>query len=112
VERNLNEYETYEEAYHQFMLDLVAQQVASLSLAIGQTNVTTLYVDGGFSRNDVFMNLLADAYPSLQVKASRLAQASALGAALVIHDCWNPIPFRASSIDLVPYPAQIMGASL
>lgn len=107
VERNLNEYETYEEAYHQFMLDLVAQQIASLALAIGQTNVRTLYVDGGFSRNDTFMNLLAETYPTLQVRASRLAQASALGAALVIHDRWNPIPFSGSSIDLIAYPAQI-----
>lgn len=109
VERNLNEYETYEEAYHQFMLDLVAQQVASLALAIGQTAVQRLFVDGGFSRNDVFMHLLADAYPTMSVQASKLAQASALGAALAIHDYWNPTPFDKACIDLVPYPAQTVG---
>ncbi|MFD2573484.1 FGGY-family carbohydrate kinase [Spirosoma soli] len=108
VERNLNEYATYEEAYCQFMLDLVAQQVDSLSLAIGQTAIKTLFVDGGFSRNDVFMHLLAEAYPHLQVRASKVAQASALGAALVIHEYWNPLPFNAECIELMPYPASIV----
>ncbi|GAB3553553.1 FGGY-family carbohydrate kinase [Spirosoma fluminis] len=111
VERNLNEYATYEEAYHQFMLDLVAQQVASLALAIGQTPIKALFVDGGFSRNDVFMNLLAEAYPDRKVQASRVAQASALGAALVIHEHWNSTPFDASCINLIPYVAQVADAS-
>jgi sugar (pentulose or hexulose) kinase len=112
VERNLNEYTTYEEAYHQFMLDLVAQQVASLSLAMGQTPLKALFVDGGFSRNDIFMNLLAEAYPDLKVQASKVAQASALGAALIIHEFWNPTAFDATCINLIPYSTQVTGASL
>lgn len=86
VERNLNLFRNYEEAYHQFMLDLVAQQVASTKLAIGRTMVRKIFVDGGFSRNDIFMNLLAEAFFDKEVYASEIAQATALGAAMVVSD--------------------------
>ncbi len=93
AERALNEFGRYEEAYHQLLLDLMAQQIASIRLARGQTAVTTLFVDGGFSRSEIYMNLLAEAFPDLTVYASELAQATALGAALVIAPSWNPQPF-------------------
>lgn len=103
VERNLNAFTTYEEAYHQFMLDLIAQQLASLQLAIGGSGIRNVYVDGGFSRNDVFMRGLAAALPHCRLQASEVAQASALGTALVLHDHWNPLPFDPGAIRLVGY---------
>jgi glycerol kinase len=51
--------------------------------------VKRLFVDGGFSRNAVYMNLLAMAFPQLEVYAASMAQATALGAALAIHKSWN-----------------------
>jgi L-fuculokinase len=103
VERNINLFKSYEEAYHQFMLDLVAQQIASLKLAIGRTNVKKIFVDGGFSKNEIFMNLMADAFFNKQVFASEIAQASALGAALVIHEHWNTQPIPEQIISLKRY---------
>ncbi|RFS13522.1 FGGY-family carbohydrate kinase [Emticicia sp. C21] len=103
VERNINLFKSYEEAYHQFMLDLVAQQIASLRLAIGRTNVKKIFVDGGFSKNEIYMNLLADAFFNKQVFASEIAQASALGAALVIHEHWNNQPIPEQIISLKRY---------
>ncbi len=35
------------------------------------------------------MNLLAQAFPEMEVYAASMAQASALGAALSIHNSWN-----------------------
>ncbi len=93
AERALNEFGSYAEAYHQLMLDLMAQQIASIRLARGGTAVTNLFVDGGFSRSSIYMNLLAESFPDLEVYASELAQATALGAALVIAPSWNPQPF-------------------
>jgi L-fuculokinase len=84
VERNLNLFKNYDEAYHQLMLDLVAQQVASTQLAIGKSLVRKIFVDGGFSKNDIFMNLLAEAFFDKEVYASEIAQATALGAAMVV----------------------------
>lgn len=103
VERNLNLFKSYEEAYHQFMLDLVAQQVASLNLAIGRTDVRKIFVDGGFSKNEIYMNLLAETYFNKQVFAAEVAQASALGAAMVIHEKWNSQPLNQSVISLRRY---------
>jgi L-fuculokinase len=103
VERNMNLFRNYEEAYHQFILDLVAQQVASLRLAIGNSQVKKVFVDGGFSKNEIFMNLLAEAYFDKEIYASEIAQATALGAALVISEAWNDIPFDGNSFNLKRY---------
>lgn len=93
ADRNLNEFADATEAYHQLLLDLMAQQIASIRLARGGTAVTKLFVDGGFSRSPIYMHLLAEAFPDLDVYASELAQATALGAALVIAPSWNARPF-------------------
>ena len=77
--RNLADFETYEMAYHQLMLDIVGQQILSTQLVIHNSPVKKLFVDGGFSKNSIFMNLLAEAFPDLEVYAASMAQASALG---------------------------------
>jgi L-fuculokinase len=101
AERNLNDFSRYEEAYVQLMLDLMAQQIASIRLARGGTPVRRLFVDGGFSRNPWYMTLLAEAFPQLEVYASELAQASALGAALAVEAAWNTgQPFDGSQFSL------------
>jgi sugar (pentulose or hexulose) kinase len=82
-------YKTYEEAYHRLMLTIVQQQVRSTNLVLKDSSVKRLFVDGGFSKNTIFMNLLAAAFPGLEVYAASMAQASALGAALAIHKAWN-----------------------
>lgn len=86
VERNLNSFRSFEEAYHQFIMDLVAQQVASTRLVFGSQMPKKLFVDGGFSKNEIFMNLLSEAFHNIQVFSSDVAQASSVGAVLVISD--------------------------
>ena len=100
VERNLNSFSNIEEAYHQFIMDMVAQQVASTQLVFGSKPPRKLFVDGGFSRNPIFMNLLAEAFYNIQVFASELSQASSLGAALVIADGWNEKHFDIAKLKM------------
>ena len=45
-------YETYDEAYHQLMIELVMLQIKCIEKAIGDDDISGLYVDGGFSDND------------------------------------------------------------
>jgi sugar (pentulose or hexulose) kinase len=92
--RNLSDFRTDIEAYHQLMIDLVRMQFLSTSLVIDSSAVKRIFVDGGFSKNNVFMNLLANAFPEMEVFATSMAQATAVGAALAIHQEWNskPIP--------------------
>lgn len=101
--RNLADFETYEMAYHQLMLDIVRQQILSTRLVIHNSPVKKLFVDGGFSKNSIFMNLLAENFPDMEVYAASMAQASALGAALAIHKNWNSKPIPNDLIDLKFY---------
>jgi len=102
-QRNFNDFENYEIAYHQLMLDIVKQQVISTNLVIHNSPVKKVFVDGGFCKNAVFMNLLAEAFPDMEVYAASMAQASALGGALAIHKNWNPKPIPNDLIDLKFY---------
>jgi hypothetical protein len=83
--RNLDDFTDLASAYDQFMVDLVGQQIFSLKLLLKDAPVKQLLVDGGFSKNEWYMRLLAHTFPELEVYAAEVAQASALGAALMVY---------------------------
>lgn len=97
--RDLNRFANYEQAYHQLIADIIQQQVKSTRLVLSST-VKRIFVDGGFSKNSIYMYLLAEAFPDIEVYAASVAQASALGAALAIHPHWNKKPLPADIINL------------
>jgi sugar (pentulose or hexulose) kinase len=88
-ENDLSHFSSFEETYHQLMLDLVTMQLASLKLARGNTRPEKIIVTGGFCMNPVFLQTLATFYQEAEIYTSKLNYASALGAALVIHRHWN-----------------------
>ncbi len=88
--RDLNDFPDLASAYDQFMVDLVGQQIFSLNLLLKDAPVKQLLVDGGFSKNEWYMRLLARAFPELEVYAAEVAQASALGAALMVYEGETP----------------------
>jgi L-fuculokinase len=102
-ERDLSVFRSYEGAYHQLMADIVVQQVASTQLVLGSESIRRIFVDGGFSQNSIYMNLMAIAFPGIEVYAAKVPQASALGAALAIHHHWNPDPIPVDLIELKLY---------
>ena len=85
------------------MRQLITKQAVSTRLAIGNTAVRQIFVDGGFSKNEIFMRLLAAEFPEMEVFAAEVAQATALGAALALHDCWNEQPVPQHLISLKQY---------
>jgi sugar (pentulose or hexulose) kinase len=87
--RDLAGFESFEQAYHCLMMDIMDQQVRSTSLVLHDTGVRRIFVDGGFGKNEVYMHLLAEAFPDIEVFAASIPQATALGAALAIHEHWN-----------------------
>lgn len=105
--RDLSAFVNYEAAYHQLMADIMKQQIDSLNLVLHNSPVKKLFVDGGFSRNPIYMQLLANAYPAHEVYAASMAQASALGAALAVHKHWNRQTPSAELIELKLYPAAV-----
>ncbi len=95
--------DSYEEAYHQIIFNIIQQQVASTNLVLNNADVDQIFVDGGFSNNPVFMHLLAAAYPNKKVFAATLSQASSLGAAMAIHAHWNLQPIPNQLVQLKQY---------
>ena len=98
--RDLQQYKNYEIAYHQLMMDIIELQVYSTKLIVQESTIKMIFVDGGFSRNPIYMNLLADAFPDIEVYASKVAQASAIGAAQSIHKFWNTKQLPKNIINL------------
>lgn len=101
--RDINSFSTYEEAYHQLILDIINRQIHSTSLILKDTITKRIFVDGGFSKNSIFMRLLAEAFPEVEVYAASVAQATAIGAALAIHGHWNNKPAPKDIIKLKYY---------
>jgi sugar (pentulose or hexulose) kinase len=79
-----SEFTTFEEAYHQLMRELIQLQAQSLSLALGQTSVSRIYVTGGFAKNRLYMKYLKDLHPHLDIMPADIPESSAFGAALLM----------------------------
>ena len=82
---DLDTFENYEEAYHKLVLDMVDYQVDAVILAgEGLSKIEKLFVDGGFSRNDIFMKLLSKKMPTVKVEAFEISQGTSMGGAMVM----------------------------
>ena len=103
--RDLSLFSSYEEAYHQLIVDLISIQVSATRLVLNNGHVKRIFVDGGFSKNPIYMHLLAAAFPEIEVFAASVAQATAMGAALAIHKHWNTKSLPGDIIDLKYYSA-------
>jgi sugar (pentulose or hexulose) kinase len=103
VNRDLQQFSSYEEAYHQFIADIIAQQQLSTSLILSSKKVSRIFVDGGFAKNPVYMHMLAAAFPAMEIFAASVSQATAIGAALAIHSSWNTQPVPGDMVELKYY---------
>lgn len=95
--RELNEkcdfytFKSFEEAYHQLLVELSELTIEAIDLIIPQDNdIENVYITGGFSNNKLFLRLISNAYPGKNVYTSEVFNATALGAALVVLDSLNP----------------------
>lgn len=80
----LEPFKTFEEAYHQLMIELMELQIHTIQNAIGDTDIDTIYIDGGFTDNDAFMKLMSHHFATFKVLSTESPLGSALGAAMVI----------------------------
>ena len=101
--RDLSKFNDDVAAYHCLIMDLVNLQITSTNLVLQGTDARRIFVDGGFSKNNVYMNLLAIAFPEMEVFAASMAQSTALGAAITLHKSWNSKPLPSNLIELNYY---------
>jgi hypothetical protein len=78
-------FRSFEEGYTQLMVELTELTVEAIDLVMPADNdIENIYITGGFSKNPLFIRLIAEAYSSKKVYTSEIFNATALGAALVI----------------------------
>jgi hypothetical protein len=82
---DMYEFASFEVAYHQLMAELSYLTIEAIMFVLAADDDTSnIYITGGFSDNQLFRNHIRDAFPAKLVFTSEIANASALGAALVI----------------------------
>jgi sugar (pentulose or hexulose) kinase len=108
AQRDLSGFDSFEMAYHRLLMDIMDQQLVSTRLILSDA-VKRIFVDGGFSRNAVYMHLLAAAFPSVDVFAANISQASAIGAAMAIHEHWNGGSLPTDIIELRYFKPAVVG---
>jgi sugar (pentulose or hexulose) kinase len=83
-------FNTYDEAYQQLMNELADLTIESIHLILPEKDDTqNIYITGGFSKNNLFLDHIVQAFPSKKVYISEILNASALGAALVVSESGN-----------------------
>ena len=82
---DLFEFRSYDEGYHQLMIELSDLTYESIRLILAEKDETeNIYITGGFAKNSIFLKLIAQAFPTKKVFTSVIKNATALGAALVM----------------------------
>ena len=82
---------SFEEAYHQLIMDLVDLTEESIDLIIAKNDQTRdMYISGGFAKNPIFLTLMASRFPDKKVYTSEVANATSLGAAMVLWKAVEP----------------------
>lgn len=101
-----DQFENFEEAYHQLLHELTELQIASLRLAIGSTSAKDIYVDGGFATNQLFTQMLAKKLPEHSIYSTEFGLGSALGAALLVNFRKLPSDFLSNNYRLKIHHSQ------
>ena len=87
-------------ADHQRIIDVVTRQLISTNLVQRANEAKRIIVEGGFNRNSVYMDLMAAVFPDLDIYSSAATNASALGAAVILHKHWNKKTIPSDLVEL------------
>ena len=79
-------YDNFDHAYHHLMIELVQLQVESIKRIANTLEIDRLYVDGGFTDNDLYIKLLSHYLRGMKLRTTKASLGSALGAAIAISD--------------------------
>lgn len=75
---------SYEEAFHQLMIELMSMQIQAIKRAMGNTQIDRIYVDGGFADNDIFVKSLSYHFKHAKLRSTQSPLGSALGALILV----------------------------
>jgi hypothetical protein len=90
-EHELFVFDNFIEGYHLLMVELADLAVNAINLVIPEEdNTNRMYITGGFSRNHLFLKLLASSFPDKELYTSEISNATALGAAYIMAAAMHP----------------------
>ncbi len=77
-------FDNFIEAYHQLMIELADLTVDAINRIAGENDLTeNLYITGGFSKNPLFLKLIASSFPEKKIYTSEISNSTSLGTAMV-----------------------------
>lgn len=79
---DLSRYKSFQEAYHQMTWDLSCHQKDAILLASEGKIFQQMFLEGGFSKNPLFIACLKKHFPDMDLKISDYTSGASLGAAL------------------------------
>ena len=82
--KDLINFPNFEVAYYQLIKELIALLKCKIDI-ICEKPPDKIYVDGGFSDNDIFLALLKNQFPKQIIKSDSKSNACALGASMVLN---------------------------
>ncbi|WP_139959228.1 FGGY family carbohydrate kinase [Flavicella sediminum] len=83
----LKQFDSYKEAYYQLTYEISKKVVAGIDLILDENNaLKEIYVSGGFNRNEMFVEFIAQMKKGIDIKIPNCKNESALGAALLMKD--------------------------
>ena len=95
---------SFDEAYLQLIADLSRENADAVKLVVPKNDITkSIYVSGGFARNETFVRMLATIFPDKKVFTSEVDNATALGAALMVWDAMEIEAKPAINLGLKAY---------
>ena len=88
---DLSWFDSFEEAYHHLIKELVDLQVEKIELVINGRSIKKIYLDGGFVDNQIFIDILSKKLPDFQIIPSKIPLGSAIGTAMAVNIKSHPI---------------------
>lgn len=84
-------FDNFIEGYHKLMIELSDITIEAIKLILPENDISEIvYITGGFSKNPLFLKLIASSFPEKKIFTSEISNATAFGAALVTIDSINP----------------------
>jgi sugar (pentulose or hexulose) kinase len=89
-EPDLFVFNNFIEGYHLLMVELADLTVDAVKMVIPEDDdIENIFITGGFSKNPLFLKLLASSFPDKRVYTSEIGNSTALGAANVTANAIN-----------------------
>jgi glycerol kinase len=83
-DKDLSFFKSFAFAYYQMVWELSTYQIKSIKLASEGKVFQRMYIDGGFSKNKIFIQSLKIQYPDLEIMVSEFSSGASLGAAMQV----------------------------